>query len=165
MLFTILIIQLDKIYPKKLNYFGIYYAWAISFWTFLYVIKWLMGLIIQCDNPASLIVPAQITGGFFENKMIAMTEINWVNSSWLQIDWHFNIGVYELIMLSIVTFVSSMVQLYSINYMIFDDYKKFITYITLFTLFMVLLVSSGNFLILFLGWEGVGVCSYLLINF
>lgn len=71
-----------------------------------------------------------------------------------------------VIMLLIIYFISLCVHFYSIGYMSHDPFiVRFYTYLGLFTFFMVVLVTADNFLQLFLGWEGVGVCSYLLINF
>lgn len=65
-----------------------------------------------------------------------------------------------------MTTVSSVVHLYSCAYMYTDPFlARFMSYLSLFTFFMLLLVSSGNLLVLFFGWEGVGLCSYLLIGF
>lgn len=69
-------------------------------------------------------------------------------------------------MLFVVFLISSMVHLYSTEYMLEDPFLiKFLSYLSLFTFFMVILLTSGNFIQLFLGWEGVGLSSYLLINF
>ena len=69
-------------------------------------------------------------------------------------------------MLVVVTFVSALVHIYSIGYMSHDPYKpRFMSYLSLFTFSMLALVVSDNFLQLFFGWEGVGLCSYLLIGF
>lgn len=69
-------------------------------------------------------------------------------------------------MLIIVTFISTLVHLYSTDYMEYDPHiNRFMSYLSLFTFFMLILVTSNNFLQMFVGWEGVGVCSYLLINF
>lgn len=178
-IYVLLITQLDRIYPKNLFNFLIYYAWALSFCNFLfvmislysqilnvnYIIKFLGNIYNLFSINSNLIILYK--SSILENFLI-FKNINfgiWFSSSWLHIDWIFTFDLYELIMLIIVTLISSMVQLYSINYMIFDNYKKFVSYITFFTFFMILLVSAGNFLILFVGWEGVGLCSYLLINF
>jgi NADH-quinone oxidoreductase subunit L len=70
------------------------------------------------------------------------------------------------IMFLVVTGVSCCVHLYSCVYMYTDaNVSRFMSYLSLFTFFMLLLVSSSNLLVLFLGWEGVGLCSYLLIGF
>lgn len=69
-------------------------------------------------------------------------------------------------MFIVVTTVSSIVHFYSCAYMYTDPFlSRFMSYLSLFTFFMLLLVSSGNLLVLFFGWEGVGLCSYLLIGF
>ena len=69
-------------------------------------------------------------------------------------------------MLVVVTFISSLVHIYSIGYMHHDPHKpRFMSYLSLFTFSMLMLVTSDNFLQLFFGWEGVGVCSYFLIGF
>lgn len=155
-LYTMWVIQLDRIYPKILLNFIIYYAWALSFCNFLFI--------VQCFSN-------DLTNYVFDYDEALSPHIikanwgAWIHCSWFQVDWHLVWTSYEFIMLCIVTFISSMVQLYSINYMIFDDYKKFTTYISFFTFFMIVLVSANNFLVLFFGWEGVGLCSYLLINF
>lgn len=71
-----------------------------------------------------------------------------------------------VIMLLIIYFISLCVNIYSLGYMGHDPFIiRFFTFLGLFTFFMVVLVTSDNFLQLFVGWEGVGVCSYLLINF
>jgi NADH:ubiquinone oxidoreductase subunit 5 (subunit L)/multisubunit Na+/H+ antiporter MnhA subunit len=69
-------------------------------------------------------------------------------------------------MLVIVTFISTLVHLYSVEYMENDPHKtRFMSYLSLFTLFMLILVTANNFIQMFVGWEGVGLSSYLLINF
>ena len=69
-------------------------------------------------------------------------------------------------MLVVVTFVSSLVHLYSAGYMSEDPHiPRFMSYLSLFTFFMIILVTGDNFVQMFVGWEGVGFCSFLLINF
>lgn len=71
-----------------------------------------------------------------------------------------------VIMLIVVTSVSTLVHIYSVNYMHLDPHlPRFMSYLSLFTFFMIVLVTADNFLQMFVGWEGVGLCSYLLINF
>jgi len=92
--------------------------------------------------------------------------IEWISSGNLKIDWSINIDPLSSIMLVVVTSVSSLVHLYSIGYMSHDPNKpRFMAYLSLFTFAMLMLVVSDNFLQLFFGWEGVGLCSYLLIGF
>lgn len=69
-------------------------------------------------------------------------------------------------MLVVVGSISFLVHLYSCSYMANDPHApRFMSYLSMFTFFMILLITGDNFLILFLGWEGVGLCSYLLIGF
>jgi NADH-ubiquinone oxidoreductase chain 5 len=90
---------------------------------------------------------------------------------WILIDlYSIQIGFYfdcvSSIMLLVITFISFAVHLYSISYLVDDPYlSRFMSYLSLFTFFMIFLVTSDNFIQIFIGWEGVGLCSYLLINF
>ena len=66
----------------------------------------------------------------------------------------------------VVNGISSLVHIYSLDYMKEDPHlPRFVSYLSLFTFFMLILVSSNHFISLFLGWEGIGLCSYLLIGF
>ena len=90
----------------------------------------------------------------------------WISSGNLIANWSINIDPLSSIMLVVVTFVSALVHIYSIGYMSHDPHKpRFMSYLSLFTFSMLVLVVSDNFLQLFFGWEGVGLCSYLLIGF
>ena len=80
--------------------------------------------------------------------------------------WGLLFDSLTVVMLVVVTFVSSLVHLYSISYMSHDPSgARFMCYLSIFTFFMLMLVTGDNFIQLFLGWEGVGLASYLLINF
>jgi NADH-ubiquinone oxidoreductase chain 5 len=90
----------------------------------------------------------------------------WVNSEALLINWGFLFDSLTVVMCVVVTFVSFLVHLYSIEYMSHDPHlPRFMSYLSLFTFFMLILVTADNFIQMFLGWEGVGLASYLLINF
>ena len=90
----------------------------------------------------------------------------WVDSEMLHSSWGFLFDSLTVIMLITVTTVSCMVHLYSVGYMGEDPHvQRFMSYLSLFTFFMLMLVTADNFLQMFLGWEGVGLCSYLLISF
>ncbi|MDC3127835.1 NADH-quinone oxidoreductase subunit L, partial [Candidatus Pelagibacter bacterium] len=90
----------------------------------------------------------------------------WVSSGNFVANWSINIDPLSSIMLVVVTFISALVHIYSIGYMSHDPHKpRFMSYLSLFTFSMLALVVSDNFLQLFFGWEGVGLCSYLLIGF
>jgi len=97
---------------------------------------------------------------------INATILSWISSGSLDISWQVNIDVLTAIMLIVVNTVSALVHMYSIGYMSHDPHRqRFMAYLSLFTFFMLVLVTSGNFLQLFVGWEGVGLSSYLLIGF
>lgn len=91
---------------------------------------------------------------------------SWILVNNLKIDWCFFIDSLTVVMLCVITFISAFVHLYSIEYMSNDPHlSRFMGYLSLFTFFMLILVTAHNFLQMFVGWEGVGVSSYLLINF
>ena len=90
----------------------------------------------------------------------------WIDVGYLHIYWEFLFDTLTSVMLLVILSISLCVHLYSIEYMYSDPHLcRFMSYLSLFTFFMLILVTAGNFLQLFFGWEGVGVCSYLLINF
>lgn len=92
--------------------------------------------------------------------------VPWINSGALAIDWVLKVDSLTAIMLVLVNSVSALVHIYSIGYMSHDKHpQRFMCYLSLFTFFMLMLVTSNNFVQLYLGWEGVGLCSYLLIGF
>jgi len=91
---------------------------------------------------------------------------NWINSGNLKVSWALRFDMLSAMMLLVVMLVSTLVHIYSIGYMDHDPHKaRFFSYLSLFTFAMLMLVTSNNFLQLFFGWEGVGLCSYLLIGF
>ena len=92
--------------------------------------------------------------------------LNWLTSGNFSVDWAFRIDSLTSTMLIVVTTVSACVHLYSIGYMKEDkSINRFMGYLSLFTFFMLVLVTSNNLLQMFFGWEGVGLASYLLIGF
>ena len=91
---------------------------------------------------------------------------NWINSGLFSCNWCFLFDSLTMIMLVVITSVSTLVHLYSSQYMATDPHlSRFMSYLSLFTFFMLILVTGDNFMQMFVGWEGVGFCSYLLINF
>jgi len=103
-----------------------------------------------------------IVNQYEENIVIA----TWINSGSLDVNWSMLIDPLSAVMLVVVTSVSSLVHIYSIGYMSRDPHKpRFMAYLSLFTFAMLMLVTSDNFIQLFFGWEGVGLCSYFLIGF
>lgn len=107
---------------------------------------------------------------FFEvgfcGSSVYVETFNWIDSGSLFFNWSFLFDSLTSMMLFVVTSVSFLVHLYSVGYMKQDPHvARFFSYLSLFTFFMLILVSANNLVQLFVGWEGVGVCSYLLINF
>ena len=103
-----------------------------------------------------------IVNQYVSNIVIA----TWINSGSLDVNWSMLIDPLSAVMLVVVTSVSSLVHIYSIGYMSHDPHKpRFMAYLSLFTFAMLMLVTSDNFIQLFFGWEGVGLCSYFLIGF
>lgn len=108
-----------------------------------------------------LLAPAVIAG------TVQTTSLGvWAVSGLFEINWNFTIDALTYVMLIVVLTVSTVVHLYATEYMSEDPHlPRFMSYLSLFTFFMLLLITSDNFIGLFLGWEGVGLCSYLLISF
>ncbi len=101
-----------------------------------------------------------------QDYLVNIKVFSWMTSGELQINWSIKIDALSSTMLVVVGIVSSLVHIYSIGYMVNDKCKtRFMSYLSLFTFAMLTLVTSDNFLQLFFGWEGVGLCSYLLIGF
>ena len=107
---------------------------------------------------------------FFEvginNIPTSVNLFRWIDSESLNVSWSFNFDSLTVSMLIPVLIVSSLVHIYSIGYMSHDPHnQRFFSYLSLFTFMMIILVTSNNFLLMFVGWEGVGICSYLLVSF
>nr|ANH09514.1 NADH dehydrogenase subunit 5 [Coeloseira compressa] len=95
-----------------------------------------------------------------------ITLFPWISSSLVFINWSFLFDSVTVVMLVIVTTISSLVHFYSISYMDQDPhFSRFMAFLEIFTFFMLVLVTSDNLVQMFLGWEGVGLASYLLVNF
>lgn len=110
------------------------------------------------------------TVAFFEvglnNIPVSINLFRWIDSESLNVLWGFQFDSLTVSMLIPVLIVSSLVHVYSIGYMSHDPHnQRFFSYLSLFTFMMVILVTANNFLLMFVGWEGVGICSYLLVSF
>ena len=102
----------------------------------------------------------------FNNMPITLNLFRWIDSEWYNITWSFQIDSLTTSMLIPVLIISSLVHIYSISYMSGDPHnQRFFSYLSLFTFMMIILVTANNYLLMFVGWEGVGVCSYLLVSF
>lgn len=91
---------------------------------------------------------------------------NWINIAALQVNFSFVLDQLSLVMLLVVTGVGFLIHVYSVGYMSDDEgYARYFSFLNLFLFFMSVLVLAGNALVMFIGWEGVGLASYLLIGF
>ena len=91
---------------------------------------------------------------------------HWIRSGNFSVDFEFYLDQLSLVMLLVVTGVGFLIHIYSVGYMWDDDgYYRFMSYLNLFMFFMLTLVLAKNYLLMFIGWEGVGLASYLLIGF
>lgn len=97
---------------------------------------------------------------------VTINLVSWVDSEFMYISWEFLFDSLTVSMFIPVLYISSLIHIFSTDYMSEDPHnQRFFSYLSLFTFFMLLLVSGGNFFVMFVGWEGIGIVSYLLINF
>ena len=116
---------------------------------------------------AAFLISLNIFLGFTDHSApIIVKAFEWFTVAGVQVNFGFQVDQLSLMMMMIITGIGSLIHLYSIGYMSHDKgFYKFFTYLNLFIFSMLLLVMGSNYLILFIGWEGVGLCSYLLIGF
>ncbi len=132
------------------------------------IIGYKLSQIITClfviiSTVLSILVFYNVLYNDYTNNIIIA---KWISSGELNANWSIYIDSVSSVMLVVVTLISSLVHIYSIGYMAEDPHKpRFMAYLSLFTFAMLTLVTSDNFLQLFFGWEGVGLCSYFLIGF
>ena len=101
-----------------------------------------------------------------EVKIHEQVVASWMSVGNLQINWEFLLDPLSAVMIMVVTGVGTLIHLYSIGYMHGEEsYYRFFSYMNLFCFAMLMLVLGGNALVMFIGWEGVGLCSYLLIGY
>ena len=114
------------------------------------IVAWLWATMLSAGAPLALAVSSR----------------PWIAVSGFQVNFAFTVDHLTMIMLAIITGVGFLIHVYSVGYMAHEDgYWRFFAYLNLFMFFMLVLVLSANFLLLFVGWEGVGLASYLLIGF
>ena len=102
----------------------------------------------------------------FNNNPITINLFKWLDNESFNMVWNFQFDSLTVSMLIPVLIISSLVHFYSIGYMSHDPHnQRFFSYLSLFTFMMIILVTGNNYLVMFVGWEGVGVCSYLLVSF
>ncbi len=124
------------------------------------------GIIVAAICSCILFIEVLFGGADHAGDPRTITLMTWFNSGTLAVDWALRIDQLSIIMMCVVTIVSSCVHVYSVGYMSHDKNKaRFMSYLSLFSFAMLMLVTSDNLIQLFFGWEGVGVASYLLIGF
>ncbi len=126
------------------------------------VTGWIAALAIL----GSFICSVTLFNGLNSTSSLNIDIFNWIAFSKINITFGFLIDPLTITMLLVVTGIGFLIHLYSIGYMHDDEgFTRFFTYLNLFIFFMLLLVMGNNYLVMFIGWEGVGLCSYLLIGF
>ena len=106
-------------------------------------------------------------------EQVIVPLVDWISIGELQVQWAFQVDTLSVTMMLVVAGVGSLIHIYSIGYMHEDvrfngdpgRFRRFFVYLNLFIAAMMILVSADSYLMLFVGWEGVGLCSYLLIGF
>ena len=127
---------------------------------------WLATLMCAGSFVASVVVFIGLLGEDAEDRHFVQTLFEWLPSGGLSVDLAFLVDPLSITMALFVTGVGALIHLYSIGYMHGDkDFSRFFVYLNLFVFSMLMLVLGSNLLVTFLGWEGVGACSYWLISF
>lgn len=126
-----------------------------------------LGYLASCFLAIATIVSLNLLYFIYETQTILNVKLfDWISIGSFNISFSFVIDNLSVVMMCVVTFVSTMVHIYSIAYMEEDEgFNRYFSYLCLFVFSMLVLVIADNFAVLFIGWEGVGVCSWLLIGF
>lgn len=128
--------------------------------------KGVAGMIGCASVLASFVLSLGLMGAVFGNGALEQNLFTWVSSGTWSVNFGFLVDPLSLIMMLVISGVGSLIHIYSTGYMHDDErHNYFFAYLNLFVFFMLILVMSNNYLLLFAGWEGVGLCSYLLIGF
>ena len=157
------------------------YVWLIPLFPLIgVVINGLLGKKIKNETVIGGLASLMVFGSFLvasgiffqvlslpaEQRVIEKTVFTWIQSGNFKADIGFLIDPLSCVMLLVVTGVGFLIHVYSIGYMHGEEgYYRYFTFLNLFTFSMLLLVSGNNLLLMFVGWEGVGLCSYLLIGY
>jgi NADH-quinone oxidoreductase subunit L len=127
---------------------------------------WLATIMCAGSFVASVVVFAGLLGENEESRQFTQTLFEWVPAGGLRVDVGFLADPLSITMALFITGVSALIHMYAIGYMHGDaDFTKFFVYMNLFVFSMLMLVLGSNLLVTFLGWEGVGACSYWLVSF
>lgn len=114
----------------------------------------------------TLIAGSRFLGHAAEGETVVVKLWQWINTGGLAVDISLRLDALSLVFIFVITFVGLLIHIYSVEFMAEDEgYARFFAYMNLFVSSMLILVLADNLLLLYLGWEGVGLCSYLLIGF
>src|ERR1043165_5813926 len=128
--------------------------------------KWPAGLLACAAVGASLAISVYLFSALSPSALFRDPVYTWFESGLFKVNIGFQVDALTSIMLLVVTGIGFLIHIYSLGYMAHDEgFARFFIYLNLFIFFMLLLVMADNLLLLFVGWEGVGLCSYLLIGF
>ncbi|MEX1189890.1 MAG: NADH-quinone oxidoreductase subunit L [Bacteroidia bacterium] len=155
------------------------FAWLIpllpltGFLISIFLGKKLPETVLASIASIAILIPFIITLGIFipfasavDPEPIKIILFEWINIGKLSVNFSFQIDQLSLMMMLVITGVGFLIHMYSAGYMHKDPgFNRFFAYLNLFVFFMLLLVMGSNYLMLFIGWEGVGLCSFLLIGF
>ena len=127
---------------------------------------WIGTIMALAAFGVAVILGLSLIGNEYEAHAVLMFQWISVPSAGFHIPWAIQVDTLSVTMMLVVTGVGSLIHIYAIGYMHGDpDFSRFFAYLNLFLFFMLILVSGSSYLMLFVGWEGVGLCSFLLIGF
>jgi NADH-quinone oxidoreductase subunit L len=156
------------------------YLWLITFFPLVgFIINGLLGRkmdekavgvigagAVLASFVAAVLAFSELFGLPPESRVMTQTLYNWMATGNFSVDIAFRLDALSITMVMVVTGVGFLIHVYSIGYMHGErGFARFFAFLNLFTFAMLLLVMGGNFLLMFVGWEGVGLCSYLLIGY
>src|SRR5688572_1076147 len=124
--------------------------------------------VMAASFAVSVLAVWQLAGLPVEQRAIEQTVYTWIASGDFVIDLRLRVDPLASVMILVITGIGSLIHIYSTSYMhdeVDAEYARYFSYLNLFAAFMLVLVLGGNFVVMFVGWEGVGLCSYLLIGF
>src|SRR6185312_2657145 len=116
----------------------------------------------------SVAAVARLAGRPPDDRAITQTVFTWITSGDFSVNLTLRLDPLSSVMILVVTGIGSLIHIYSTAYMHEEsgsEYARYFSYLNLFAAFMLVLVLGANFPVMFIGWEGVGLCSYLLIGF
>ncbi len=127
---------------------------------------WLASASVIASFAVSLAVVAQLVAKPAEDRLFLQHLFDWISVGRFVVGMDLRLDSVSATMILVITGVGALIHVYAIGYMAGDPrYGRFFSYMNLFVFFMLMLVLGANYLVLYLGWEGVGLCSYLLIGF